>query len=93
MLDFKFVWLQDPINKQISAVNSSVLPIYNMCYSIAKHFLWKKNFAKNYTQIIDEIEDEQVLYILKEDLAKYATITMAEGLSVMQLTQLDKAIE
>ena len=53
----------------------------------------KKELRKELHQIIDEIEDEQVLYILKEDLANYATTTMAEGLSVMQLTQLDKAIE
>ena len=53
----------------------------------------KKELRKELHQIIDEIEDEQVLYILKEDLANYATITMAEGLSVIQLTQLDKAIE
>ncbi|MCY7422409.1 MAG: hypothetical protein LH478_11780 [Chitinophagaceae bacterium] len=53
----------------------------------------KKELRKELHQIIDEIEDEQVLYILKEDLANYATTNMAKGLSAMQLTQLDKAIE
>lgn len=53
----------------------------------------KEELRKELHQIIDEIEDEQVLYILREDVANYATIHMAEGLSAMQLTQLDKAIE
>ena len=53
----------------------------------------KEELRKDLHQIIDKIEDEQVLYILKEDVANYATTHKDEGLSPMQLTQLDKAIE
>jgi len=53
----------------------------------------KKELREEIHHIIDNIEDEQVLYILRKDLANYSTANMNEALTAHQLAPLDKAIE
>ena len=53
----------------------------------------KQDLKKELHSIIDAIDDEETLGILKEDLALYASVGRTDGLSHEQLSELDKAIK
>jgi len=52
-----------------------------------------QDIKKELHLIIDAIEDEQTLNILKEDLSSYILANNTDGLNPEQLKELDKAIE
>ncbi len=52
-----------------------------------------QDLKRDLHQIIDAIDDEQTLSILKEDLAAYTLQENTDGLNPEQLDELDRAIE
>ena len=52
-----------------------------------------QDLKKELHHIIDAIDDEQTLFILKEDLVAYTLPSNTDGLTSEQLQELDKAIE
>ena len=53
----------------------------------------KQDLKKELHGIIDSIEDEETLNLLKEDLAAYALEENTDGLTPKQLEELDIAIK
>lgn len=53
----------------------------------------KDDLKRELHLIVDAIEDEQTLSILKEDLESYAIAGNIDGLNPEQLRELDKAIQ
>ncbi|GEO11913.1 hypothetical protein [Segetibacter aerophilus] len=52
-----------------------------------------QDLKKELHKIIDSIEDEQTLNLLKEDLAAYALESSTDGLTSKQLEELDMALK
>jgi len=53
----------------------------------------REDLKKELHFIIDSINDDETLSILKEDLATYASQNNADGLTPEQLDELDRAIK